>query len=76
MKYHLIHYSKFDSPFEYFHTINDQRKLETHINRVLQKARERDHYVSSLVEDDKLIIKVSNDTFTQVEKFVIQTVSI
>ena len=76
MRYHLIHYSKFDSPFEYFHTINDQEKLETHINWVLQKARERDHYVSSSVKHDKLVIKVSNATFTQVEKFVIQTVSI
>ncbi len=72
MKYHLIHYSKFDSPFEYFHTINDQEKLETHINWVLQKARERDHYVSSSLENDKLIIKVAKDLFTEAEKIVIQ----
>ena len=70
MNYHLMHSSKF--VFASAHTINDQVKLETYLNKVIQKARERDNYVSSSLENDKLIIKVSNDLFTEVEKIDIQ----
>ena len=78
MSYHLIYSSKSDSDSDsdsdsaWSHTINGQANLETQINRVIQKARKRYNYVSSSLENDKLIIKVAKDLFTEAEKIVIQ----
>jgi len=74
MSYYLMHSSKVESAFasDCPRIINDQLKLETYINRVIQKARKRTNYVSSSLENDKLIIKVAKDLFTEVEKIVIQ----
>ena len=74
MSYHLIYSSKSDSDSDsaWSHTINGQANLETQINRVIQKARKRNNYVSSSLENDKLIIKVAKDLFTEAEKIVIQ----